>query len=230
ADLRPQGAKSGSGSTSRVQEGGPRAAVDPMQVGSGRRARPGGRHIRLAPLGASFVRPSGGPGSSLPASGRGSPLTRARRPPSRGAATIALRGHHRAARPPSRSAATIALHARRRSRTSDPPTRLALGPHEIAPEVLLSSQRVMRMTAQREIVRSRRPTECVRTHMVQLEKCHFPTALASDIDVSASRAIALPHLPPHGCSNGLTLALALFGWHTISLRLALALALFGWHT
>src|SRR5690606_33141410 len=40
------------------------------------------------------------------------------------------------------------------------------------------------------------------------------------------------HLAPHGCSNGLALALALvlFGRHTISLRLALALARIGWHT
>src|SRR5690606_8131349 len=72
--------------------------------------------------------------------------------------------------------------ARRRARRSSwppvSPTRLALGPHELAPEVLLSSQRVMRATAQREIVRSGWPTQCMRTHMVHLEKRRFPTALA----------------------------------------------------
>src|SRR5690606_2215084 len=120
--------------------------------------------------------------------------------------------------------------ARRRSRPPAPPTRLALGAHELAPEVLLSSQRIVRMTAQREIVRSGRPTQCMRTHMVQLEKCRFPTALAPVIDVSAPCAIALPHLAPHGRSNRLALALARIGWHTVSWRLALALArvLFGW--
>src|SRR5690606_41000317 len=86
------------------------------------------------------------------------------------------------------------------------------------------------MTAQRKIVRSRWPTECMRVHMVQLEKRRLPTALASVIDVSASRAISLPHLAPHGRSNRLALALARIGWLAISLRLALALALFGWHT
>src|SRR5690606_26282337 len=110
------------------------------------------------------------------------------------------------------------------------PTRLAFGAHEIAPEVLLGSQRVMRMTAQREIVRSRRPTECVRIHMVQLEKRRLPTALAPAIDVSAPRAIALPHLAPHGRSNGLARARARIGWLTISLRLALARVLFSWLT
>ena len=110
------------------------------------------------------------------------------------------------------------------------PTRLALGPHEFAPEVLLRSQRIVRMTAQRQIVRSGGPTECVWVHMVKLEKSRLPTALASVIDVSASRAIALPHLAPHGRSNRLALALARIGWHTVSWRLALALArvLFGW--
>jgi len=66
--------------------------------------------------------------------------------------------------------------------------------------------------------------------MVQLEKRLLPTALASVIDVSAPRAITLPHLAPHGRSNRLALALARIGWLTISLRLALALALFGWLT
>src|SRR5690606_4749196 len=112
------------------------------------------------------------------------------------------------------------------------PTRLALSPHELAPEVLLSSQRIVRMTSQRQIVRSRRPTECVWVHMVQLEKRRLPTALASAIDVSAPRAIALPYLAPHGRSNGLALALALvlFGRHVVSLRFALALVLFSWLT
>src|SRR5690606_14480767 len=84
------------------------------------------------------------------------------------------------------------------------------------------------MTAQRKIVRSRWPTECMRTHMVQLEKRRLPTALASVIDVSAPRAIALPHLAPHGRSNRLALAPALISWHAVSLRLALALARIGW--
>jgi len=66
--------------------------------------------------------------------------------------------------------------------------------------------------------------------MVQLEKRRLPTALASVIDVSAPRAIALPHLAPHGRSNRLALAPALFGWHTVSLRLALAPARISWHT
>src|SRR5690606_24386344 len=47
---------------------------------------------------------------------------------------------------------------------------------------------------QREIVRSRRSPERMRTHMVQLEKCCLPTALASAINIGAPRAIALPHL------------------------------------
>ena len=87
------------------------------------------------------------------------------------------------------------------------------------------------MTAQRETVRSRRSPECMWVHMVQLEKRLLPTVLAPVIDVSAPRAIALPHLAPHGRSNrlALVLALVLFGWHTVSLRLALALARIGWH-
>src|SRR5690606_38665739 len=36
-------------------------------------------------------------------------------------------------------------------------------------------------------------------------------SLAPVIDASAPRAIALPHLAPHGCSNGLALALARIG-------------------
>src|SRR5690606_31358218 len=117
--------------------------------------------------------------------------------------------------------------ARRRARRSSwrpvSPTRLAPGPHALAPAVLLSSQRIVRVTAQREIVGSRRSPECMRTHVVQLEKRRLPSALASVIDVSAPRAIALPHLAPHVCSNGLALALARIGWLTASLRLALAL-------
>src|SRR5690606_14614814 len=70
----------------------------------------------------------------------------------------------------------------------------------------------------------------MRTHMVQLEKSRLPTTLASAINIGAPRAIAPPHLAPHGRSNRLALALARIGWLTISLRLALALALFGWHT
>src|SRR5690606_29585128 len=52
------------------------------------------------------------------------------------------------------------------------------------------------------------------------------------IDVSAPRAIALPHLAPHRRSDRLALALerVLFRWLTISLRLPLALARIGWRT
>src|SRR5690606_32629020 len=96
--------------------------------------------------------------------------------------------------------------------------------------VLLRSQRIVRMTAQRQIVRSGGPTECVWVHMVKLEKSRLPTALASVINIGAPRAIALPHLAPHRRSNRLApaLALVLFGWLTISLRLALALARISW--
>jgi len=66
--------------------------------------------------------------------------------------------------------------------------------------------------------------------MVQLEKRRLPTALAAVIDVSAPRAIALPHLAPHGGSDRVALALARISFHAISLRLALAPARIGFHT
>ena len=65
-------------------------------------------------------------------------------------------------------------------------TRITLALHELAAEVLLGGQSVVRMTPQSEIGCVGGPTQGVRIHVVQLEKRRLATAGSAAVNVGAT--------------------------------------------
>src|SRR5690606_34899033 len=115
-------------------------------------------------------------------------------------------------------------HARARSRPSAPPTRLALGPHELAPEVCSSRNAVSRQRS-----RTTRPLEPTRAGAPH--GCSNRLALARRTAARTdSRWRAARPLEPTRAGAGAALARVLFGWHAVSLRFALAQARISWLT